>query len=656
MALPTTRYARAGDIEVGYQVIGDGPIDLVFIWGLASNIDVMWEEPSFAALLRRLAEFSRLILFDRRGCGVSDRGGATETPTLEERRDDVLAVLDAVGVSRASLLGVSEGGSLAALFAATHPERTAKLVLYGAIARFLRDADHPVGLVDRDEARAFEALIAPTWGERNERAVALWAPTLADDDRFIEWWARFWRQSLSRRLVKPLMRALAAYDLVDVYPAVRVPTLVLHRRHDRLIPAAHGRWIAEQVPDARLVELDGVDHLPFVGDAGSVAAEIERFLVGPRALAPRDRRLLAVAAVRVGRSARLAHLDEQAWQGSVAMFDRELAHHLDRAGGREVRTSGDGHLVVFDGPARAIRCSVGLVDAAARLGLSAQVGVHCGECEVSGEDVLGLPVHIATEMALSAVPGQVLVSSTVRDLVAGSGLRFDDGRELQLDGLAGTRSAFAVQRDAGAVDTERRRDDVLINAIRFEGEYWTLAYAGQVVMLRDSKGLHDLARLLAAPQQELHALVLMAEAVAADELVSGREASEAGLAVGAAGGDPIVDVSARTAYQRRIAELEEELIEADRHGDPDAVARLRSERDLVVDEIAAAYGLGGRPRRTPDHVERARKAVTRRIRTALERIAEVHPALGDHLDVSVQTGTYCCYRPDREVVWDVEPA
>ena len=656
MTLPTTRYARAGDIDVGYQVIGDGPVDLVFMWGLTSNIEVMWEDPSFAALLRRLAEFSRLILFDRRGCGVSDRGGGTETPTLEERRDDVLAVLDAVGADRASLLGVSEGGSLAALFAATHPERTDKLVLYGTIARFLRDVDHPWGLVDPDEARAFEELLATAWGERNERAVALWAPSLADDDRFIDWWAKFWRQSLSRRLVKPLLRALAAYDLEDVYPTVRVPTLVLHRRHDRLIPATHGRWIAEHIPDARLVELDGVDHLPFVGDAESIAAEVERFLVGPRALAPRDRRLLTVAAIRVGRSARLAHLNDHAWGESLAAFERELAYHLDRSGGREVKRHGDGGLAVFDGPARAIRCSVGLVDAAARLGVSAQVGLHCGECEVSDTGVTGLPVHVATETAVSAAPGQVLVSSTVRDLVAGSGLRFADGREVQLDGVAGRRSVFAVLRGGGASGAGRSNDPAVANVFRFEGEYWTLAYAGQVVMLRDSKGMRDLARLLATPHQELHVLVLVAEGVGSDEVVSAQAAREAGLTVDHGGGEPSVDATARAAYQQRLADLDEELAEADRRGDLDAAARLRSERDRLVDEVAAAYGLGGRPRRTPDHVERARKTVSRRVRTALDRIAEVHPALGDHLDVSVQTGTFCSYRPDREIGWAVAPA
>ena len=293
MGQPVTRYARAGDLNIAYQVVGDGPVDLVLAYGLASNIEVFWEEPSFAAFLRRLSEFTRLILFDRRGCGLSDRHGTTAAPTLEERMDDVLAVLDAVGSRQASILGISEGGSLAALFAATHPERTARIVIYGTLTHYDADAPFPAGVADGTIA-SFAEVVAHGWGMRSDWAVGMWAPSMAGDEPFTQWLARYARQSVSRGAILPLLSAFYAYDLVDVFPAVRVPTLVLRRRGDRLTPAGHGRHIASQIPDARFVELEGVDHLPFVGDAEAVLAEVQDFLVGSRAPIALRRRLLTL--------------------------------------------------------------------------------------------------------------------------------------------------------------------------------------------------------------------------------------------------------------------------------------------------------------------------------------------------------------------------
>ena len=275
MAQPTTRYAKAGDINIAYQVIGDGPVDLVWAWGLASSIEVAWEEPSYAAFLRRLAQFARVILFDRRGCGVSDREGSTVTPTLEERMEDVIAVLNAVGSETASILGVSEGGGLAAALAATYPHRVSRIILYGTVAQFRLDTEHPWGLADKAALADFVEWMRRGWGttQAAENAVALWAPSMIGDQRFIAWFAKHSRHSVSRGAIRPLLWSTASAYLVDVFAAVRVPTLVLHRSDDRLVPLGQGRRIAELITDARFVELLGADHFPFVGDADVVLAE-----------------------------------------------------------------------------------------------------------------------------------------------------------------------------------------------------------------------------------------------------------------------------------------------------------------------------------------------------------------------------------------------
>jgi len=327
MGQPVTRYARAGEVNIAYQVVGEGPVDLVWAYGLASNVEVFWEEPSLAAFLRRLSEFTRLILFDRRGCGLSDRHGTTATPTLEERTDDVLAVLDAVGSQRASIFGISEGGSLAALFAATHPERTARIILYGTLTHYHADARHPAGAGDGTLAGFVEA-VSRGWGMRSDWAVRTWAPSMTDEP-FTQWLAKWARQSVSRGAILPLLSAFYAYDLADVFPAVRVPTLVLHRRDDGLVPVSHGRHVASQIPDARFVELEGVDHLPFVGDAEAVLAEVQDFLVGSRTPIPRRRRLLTLVFTGIADSTPNAvDLGDDAWRELLAAHDRDLRTHL----------------------------------------------------------------------------------------------------------------------------------------------------------------------------------------------------------------------------------------------------------------------------------------------------------------------------------------
>jgi pimeloyl-ACP methyl ester carboxylesterase len=651
MGQPVTRYAQAGGVNIAYQVVGDGPVDLVWAYGLASNIEVLWEEPSLAAFFRRLSEFTRLILFDRRGCGLSDRHGTTAAPTLEERMDDVLAVLDAVGSQQASIFGMSDGGSLAALFAATHPERTASLIIYGTLTHYHADARYPAGVGDGTMG-AFAEVVSRGWGMRSEWAVRMWAPSMAGDEPFTQWLAKYARQSVSRGAILPLLSAFYAYDLVDVFPAVRVPTLVLHRRDDGLVPVDHGRHIASQIPNARFVELDGADHLPFVGDAESVLAEVQDFLVGSRTPVPRQRRLLTLVVTGIADSTPNAvDLGDDAWHEVLAAHDRDVRTHLTRFGGEEVKHLGGGVLAAFDGPARAIRCALGIVDASEPKGLPVRVGVHTGECEMVDSDVRGIAVHVGARIAELAAPGQILVSSTVRDLVAGSGIRFGEGRDVELAGMPGTPRVFPVLRHGASPEAVRRSAVEQTNLFRRDGEYWTVGYRGLVVTLRDSKGLRDLGHLLAEPGREFHVLDLVADGTRARSIPPS-QAAEAGLAV-EGWGDPVIDQAARAHYKRRITELEQELEEAQERGGSEADAAAREELDALTTELTAAYGLAGRPRRSPDPVERARKAVTRRIRNAMRRIARAHPRLGQHLAASIRTGMLCSYQPERDIVWSV---
>jgi pimeloyl-ACP methyl ester carboxylesterase len=651
MSLPVTRYARAGEVNIAYQVVGDGPVDLALAYGLASNIEVFWEEPSLAAFLRRLSEFTRLILFDRRGCGLSDRHGTTATPTLEERMDDILAVLDAAGSQQASILGISEGGALAALFAATHPERTASIILYGTLTLYHADAQDSAGVGDGAIA-AFAEAVSRGWGMRSDWAVQLWAPSMVGDEPFTEWLAKYARQSVSRGAILPLLLAFSTYDVVGVFPAVRVPTLVLHRRDDGLVPVRQGRHIASQIPDARFVELDGADHLPFVGDAEAVLAEVQDFLVGSRTPVSRKRRLLTLVFTDIAASTpKAVELGEDAWREVLAAHDRDVRTHLTRFGGEEVKRQGGRVLAVFDGPARAIRCALGIVDAAEPKGLSVRVGVHTGECELLDDDVRGIAVHVGARIAELAAPGQVLVSSTVHDLVAGSGVRFGEGRDVELAGMPGTPRVFPVLHHGASPDAVRRSAVEQTNLFRRDGEYWTVGYRALVVTLRDTKGLRDLGRLLAEPGREVHVLDLIAEGTGARPIPAS-QAAEAGLAT-EGWGEPVIDQAARAHYKRRITELEAEMEEAQERGDGEANAAAREERDALITELTTAYGLGGRPRRTPDPTERARKAVSRRLRHAMGRIARAHPQLGRHLAASIRTGMFCSYRPERAIVWSV---
>jgi len=435
---PQTRYAKSGDVHIAYQVVGDGPFDLVFVPGWVSHLEVAWEEPSLARFYNRLASFSRLILFDKRGTGLSDRVSVKEVPTLEQRMDDVRAVMDAVGSERAALMGASEGGPMSVLFAATYPQRTSALVLYGTMARRfeLRPTDEQLQPV-------FDAM-ERTWGQAMD--TGLWAPSRAHDQQFKEWLARLGRLGASPGAAAALIRMMIQMDVGHVLSAIRVPTLVIHRTGDRAVAVDLGKRLAEQIPGAKYAELPGDDHLPWVGDADAILDEIEEFLTGVRP-APEPDRVLATVLFTdiVGSTERAAELGDHRWRDLLDSYYSLARKELAFFRGREVKTTGDGFLATFDGPARGIRCACAISDSARPLGIEVRAGLHTGECEIMGEDIGGIAVHIGARVAAQAGSGEVLVSSTVKDLVAGSGLRFEDRGAHALKGVPEEWRLFAVE-------------------------------------------------------------------------------------------------------------------------------------------------------------------------------------------------------------------
>ena len=440
---PETRYAKSGDVSIAYQLVGNGPLDLVLVPGWVSHLDCAWEYPRFADFGRRLASFSRAIFFDKRGSGLSDR--IPGVATLEERMDDVRAVLDAVGSKRAALLGVSEGGPMSVLSAATYPERTSALVLYGTMAKFTASADYPWGFPG-ESFEEFVGTLIGSWGRPDSPVIPLLAPTLAGDKRFREFWARFERAAASPGAFAGLMRMNAEIDVRHVLPTIRVPTLVLHRTGDSAVSVDQGRYIAERIPGAKYVELSGTDHMPAAGDFNALVDEIEEFLTGVRPVPESDRVLATVLFTDiVGSTERAATLGDRAWRALLDMHHGIVRRELERHRGREIKTAGDGFLATFDGPARAIRCACAIRDGVRSLGIEIRAGLHTGECELMGDDVGGIAVHIGARVAASAAPSEVLVSQTVKDLVAGSGLRFVDRGVHGLHGVPGEWRLFAVE-------------------------------------------------------------------------------------------------------------------------------------------------------------------------------------------------------------------
>lgn len=441
---PQTNYTRNGDVNIAYQVVGTGPIDIVFVMGWVSHLEYFWEEPNFATFLDRLASFSRLILFDKRGTGLSDRVPIEHLPTLEQRMEDVHAVMDAVGSERAVLVGISEGGPMCSLFAATYPERTAALVMIGTYAKRIRDDDYPWAPTE-EQREAFFELMRTDWGGPvgiDERA-----PSLAKDPNFRDWWATYLRMGASPGAAVALTKMNAEIDVRGVLPSVRVPTLVIHRSGDMCLKVEEGRFVAAQIPDAEYVELSGIDHLPFVGEQDEIIDEIERFVAGVRFAGDYERVLATVMSVSFADpTGEASRRGDDRWAGMVDRSRSFMKRQLELFKGREISVGDDETLAAFDGPARSIRCAITIAEAATRSGITVRVGLHTGECNVSGDSLSGFAVDLAHHIAGLSEDGLIIVSRTVKDLVAGSGLSFSELGMRSFDGVEGEWRLFSVER------------------------------------------------------------------------------------------------------------------------------------------------------------------------------------------------------------------
>ena len=445
---PKTRYAKSGDVNIAYQVVGDGPLDLVYVPGWVSHLDLNWEEPDHARFLERLASFSRLILFDKRGTGLSDRVPVNQLPTLEQRMDDVRAVMDAVGSEEAALFGASEGGPMCALFAATYPERVRSLVMYGSYARGLPEGDYPWAstrwATSSDDLDAMLELLGDTWGEPEE-LLGFWGPSIAEQEHYRRWWARYLRMSASPAAGVAFSRMNHEVDVRAVLPTIQAPTLVLHRAEDSLTVADGSQYTAERIPSARYVEPPGEDHLWFLGDQDALLDEVEQFLTGTRQTPEPDRVLATIMFTDiVGSTERAVELGDRRWRALLASHEAVVRAQLERFRGREIQMQGDGVLATFDGPARAISCARAICDEVRTLGVEVRAGLHTGECEVRNGDIAGIAVHTGARVSANAAPGEVLVSSTVKDLVAGSGIEFRDRGAHRLKGVPGEWRLFAI--------------------------------------------------------------------------------------------------------------------------------------------------------------------------------------------------------------------
>lgn len=434
---PETGYVQNGDVNIAYQVIGDGPIDIVFVMGWISHLEYFWKHHLFASFLERIASFSRLILFDKRGTGLSDRVPNDRLPTLEQRMEDVHAVMDAVGSERAVLVGVSEGGPMCALFAATYPERTSGVVMFGTYAKRIRDDDYPWAPTI-EQRNAFFDVVKRDWGKPvgiEERA-----PSMAGDPEFRAWWAEYLRMGASPGAAVALTKMNAEIDVRDVLPLVHVPTLVMHRTDDLCLKVEEGRYVADRIPGSKFVELDGNDHLPFVGDQERVLEEIEDFVNGLHYGVGIDRVLATVMNIQ------LTDIEGFRKDTELAARTREfIRRKLDLYRGREVEYGNGNVLATFDGPARAIRCAAAIVESAAAQGIGVRTGLHTGECDVVGDQYSGFAVDLAKLIAAESEPGNILVSRTVKDLVAGSGLEFSEFGTRQFDIADGKWRLFEVR-------------------------------------------------------------------------------------------------------------------------------------------------------------------------------------------------------------------
>ena len=439
MEVPETKYAKSGDVHIAYQVLGDGPVDLVYSPGIWSNLEIMWEWPAWSRYLNRLASFARLILFDMRGMGLSDRG--SQPPILELQADDLNAVVDAVGAKTPAVFGGARGSAMALLFAATRPERTRALILYAPVAKTLRADDWPSGKTEEEQRHFVERFTAEMGTGEN---LDLQGPSF--DHSFKKWWARFERLVATPGAYRELITIFTDLDVRQVLPLVQAPTLVLQRTGDRIVNIAQGRAVSDRIAHARFVELPGNDHIAFLGDSDSIVDEVEEFVTGVRPIPRRDRVLATVLFTDiVGSTERASSLGDRAWRYLLERHHAAVRRELAIFHGQEVDTAGDGFLATFDGPARAIRCAQSIRNALSAIDVEIRAGVHAGEIEILENGIGGIAVHIGARVSALAEAGEVLVSSTVKDLVAGAEIEFDDRGVHALKGVGGEWRIFAVR-------------------------------------------------------------------------------------------------------------------------------------------------------------------------------------------------------------------
>ena len=444
ITVPETRYARSGDVHVAYRIVGDGPFDLVLVPGFTSHLDMAFEPP-IDHMTRRLSSFCRLILFDKRGTGLSDP--VDDPPSLEVRMDDVRAVMDDAGSERAALLGISEGGAMALLFAATYPERVRALVTWGAMARTVYADDYTFAPPREAYLESAAELILPHYG--SDLVTEMYAPTHADDPVVLAWTAKTERLSASPGMVLKLIGMYMDVDVREAARAIAVPTLVMHARGDFIVNVRHGRWLAEHIRGARYVEIPGIDHLMFGTDPDPLLDEIQTFLTGARPTTDIDRVLATVMFTDiVGSTERAVALGDKDWRALLESHQRIVRSALDTHRGVEIKTTGDGFLATFDGPARGVECARTIVDGLRDIRVDVRVGLHTGEVERMGSDIGGIAVHIASRIGALAGAGEVLVSETVKGIVAGSGIAFDERGEHELKGIPDSWRLFAVSPEA----------------------------------------------------------------------------------------------------------------------------------------------------------------------------------------------------------------
>lgn len=442
MPLARTNYARSGDVHIAYQVVGEGSVDLVYIPGFVSHVELAWEEPDHARFLSRLASFSRLILFDKRGTGLSDRVPNDQLPNLETRMDDLRAVMDAAGSDRAAVFGFSEGSNLGALFAATYPSRTTALVMYGSFAKRIWSPDYPWGTTLEARQQAYN-VVEREWG--SPIGIDHYVPSKVDDKSFIQRYTTYLRHSASPGAAVALLRMNTEIDIREVLPTIQVPALVIHRTGDREASIEEGRWIANRIPGALFTEVPGIDHTPWVGDQDAIVDEVQKFLTGKRPMVEISRVLATILFTDIVASTQHAHkLGDQAWKILLEKHDFICRECIGRFRGQLIKSTGDGVHATFDGPGRAIACAQEILESGKDLGIEIRAGLHTGECELRDEEVEGVAVHLAARVAAVAGPGEVLVSRTVRDLVAGSGIEFIDRGDHKFHGFPDSWQVFAV--------------------------------------------------------------------------------------------------------------------------------------------------------------------------------------------------------------------